>query len=90
MHVPPFDPDLGATLTEDAVVTASDQHDAPVSPTPLEVHLRGEVVARPGATPRTLTTDVHDDHFLVHSLCREGIAKLRTGEMEHRIRRLGI
>ncbi len=41
-------------------------------------------------TPGTLTTNVHDDHFLVHSLCNEGIAKLRTGEMEERIRRLGI
>jgi hypothetical protein len=59
LHVPPFDPDLGATLLEDVVVTASDEHDAPVSPKPLEVHLRGEVVAQPGATPRLLTTDVH-------------------------------
>jgi hypothetical protein len=59
IHVPPFDPDLGATLREDAVVTASDEHDAPVSPEALEVHLRDEVVAQPGAMPRTLTTDVH-------------------------------
>ena len=59
LHVPPFDPDLGATLSEDVVVGASDQHDAPVAPKPLDVHLRAEVVAQPGATPRTLTTDVH-------------------------------
>jgi hypothetical protein len=59
IHVPPFDPDLGATLTEDVVVTARDEHDAPVFPSDLEVHLRDEVVAEPGATPRQLTTDVH-------------------------------
>ena len=41
-------------------------------------------------TPGTLTTDVRDDHFLVHSLTREGIEELREGEMERRIRRLGI
>ena len=41
-------------------------------------------------TPGTLTTDVRDDHFLVHSLTQEGIAELREGEMERRIRRLGI
>ena len=41
-------------------------------------------------TPGTLTTDVRDDHFLVHSLSQEGIAELREGEMERRIRRLGI
>jgi multicomponent Na+:H+ antiporter subunit E len=41
-------------------------------------------------TPGTLTTDVQDDHFWVHSLCHDAIANLRTGEMERRIRRLGI
>jgi hypothetical protein len=59
IQVPPFDPDLGATLSEDVVVTARDEHDAPVFPSELEVHLRGEVSAQPGVTPRTLTTDVH-------------------------------
>jgi len=59
VHVPPFDPDLGATVQEDVVVSASDEHDAPVSPSDLEVHLRDELVAQPGATPRKLTTDVH-------------------------------
>jgi hypothetical protein len=59
IQVPPFDPDLGATLREDVVVTARDEHDAPVFPSELEVHLRGEVSAQPGVTPRSLTTDVH-------------------------------
>jgi hypothetical protein len=59
IQVPPFDPDLGATLREDVLVTARDEHDAPVFPSELEVHLRGEVTAQPGVTPRTLTTDVH-------------------------------
>jgi hypothetical protein len=59
IHVPPFDPDLGAILREDVLVAASDEHDAPVAPKELAVHLRDEVVAQPGATLRTLTTDVH-------------------------------
>lgn len=41
-------------------------------------------------TPGTLTTDIHDNHFMIHSLFREGIEDLRGGEMENRIRRLGI
>lgn len=41
-------------------------------------------------TPGTLTTDVHDDHFLVHSLTAESIEELEAGEMERRIRRLGL
>ncbi len=41
-------------------------------------------------TPGTLTTDVRDDHFLVHSLTGEGIAELREGRMESRIRRLRV
>ena len=59
IQVPPFDPDLGATLSEDVTVTARDEHDAPVFPSNLEVHLRGEVTAQPGVTWRELTTDVH-------------------------------
>lgn len=59
IHVPPFDPDLGAILSEDVVVTARDEHDAPVLPSELEVHLRDDVRAQLGATPRELTTDVH-------------------------------
>jgi len=41
-------------------------------------------------TPGTLTTDVHEDHFLVHALSEEGIRELEEGEMERRIRRLGL
>lgn len=40
-------------------------------------------------TPGTLTADVHEDHFLVHSLSVEHVEDLRRGEMERRIRRLG-
>ena len=59
LQVLPFDEDLGATLNEDVTVTAHDEHDAPVLPSDLEVHLRDEVVAEPGVTPRELRTDVH-------------------------------
>ena len=59
IQVPPFDPDLGSLLAEDVVVTARDERDAPVFPSHLEVHLRGEVTAQPGVTPRELSTDVH-------------------------------
>lgn len=41
-------------------------------------------------TPGTLTTDIHDDHFMIHALSREGIEELRRGEMERRIRKLGF
>ena len=41
-------------------------------------------------TPGTLTTDVRDDYFLVHSLSREGLEELRHGEMQRRVRRLGL
>ncbi len=41
-------------------------------------------------TPGTLTADVQEDHFLVHTLCERGIGLLHGGEMEQRIRRLGI
>lgn len=41
-------------------------------------------------TPGTLTTDVKDDHFMVHGLSEEGIADLKEGEMERQIQRSGI
>ena len=41
-------------------------------------------------TPGTLTTDVREDHFMVHSLSPDGIDELRKGEMERKIQRLGI
>jgi multicomponent Na+:H+ antiporter subunit E len=39
-------------------------------------------------TPGTLTTDVREDHFMVHSLTTEGIEELRKGSMEKQIQRL--
>jgi len=41
-------------------------------------------------TPGTLTTDVREDHFMVHSLTSEGIDELRKGKMEKQIQRLRI
>ena len=41
-------------------------------------------------TPGTLTTDVREDHFMIHALDPEGIVALRKGEMERRIRRIGV
>ena len=41
-------------------------------------------------TPGTLTTDVMEDHFMVHSLTPDGIEDLRKGGMEEQIQRLGI
>ena len=55
--------------------------------TPLEKTLYANSIT---LTPGTLTTDVRDDHFMIHSLCPEGIEELRKGEMEKRIRRLGV
>jgi hypothetical protein len=37
-----------------------------------------------------LTTNVNDDHFMVHALSKEGMDELREGEMERRILRLRI
>ena len=39
-------------------------------------------------TPGTLTTDVREDHFMVHSLTPDGIDELRKGSMEKQIQRL--
>jgi multicomponent Na+:H+ antiporter subunit E len=41
-------------------------------------------------TPGTLTTDVKEDHFMVHSLSADAIDELRQGEMERQIKRLGV
>jgi multicomponent Na+:H+ antiporter subunit E len=41
-------------------------------------------------TPGTLTTDVAEDHFMVHSLAEEGIRELEEGGMEDRIQRLSL
>lgn len=55
--------------------------------TPLEKTLYANSIT---LTPGTLTTDVREDHFMIHSLTPEGIEELRKGEMEKRIRRLGV
>ena len=39
-------------------------------------------------TPGTLTTSVHKDHLMIHSLAEENIAELQAGEMQRRIRNL--
>ena len=41
-------------------------------------------------TPGTLTTDVREDHFMVHSLTPDGIEDLRKGGMEEQIQRMGV
>ena len=55
--------------------------------TPLERTLYANSIT---LTPGTLTTDVFEDHFFVHSLSQAGLDELREGEMERRIRRLGV
>ena len=55
--------------------------------TPLEKTLYANSIT---LTPGTLTTDVGEDHFMIHALSQEGIDELREGEMERRIRRLGV
>lgn len=41
-------------------------------------------------TPGTLTADIGENEFLVHTLTEEGISDLRDGEMERRVRGSGI
>lgn len=41
-------------------------------------------------TPGTLTTDVKDDHFMIHNLTPEGMESLREGEMQRRIMDIGL
>ena len=41
-------------------------------------------------TPGTLTTDVNEDHFLVHSLTAESLHELEQGEMQRRIKDLDV
>ena len=54
--------------------------------TPMEQTLYANSIT---LTPGTLTTEVQDDHFMVHCVSQEGLDELREGEMERRIRRLG-
>jgi multicomponent Na+:H+ antiporter subunit E len=89
---------FGAVIRANIDVTRRIWHPAlPVDPrwarldtkvsTPLEKTLYANSIT---LTPGTLTTDVHGDHFMVHTLSKDGIDELREGEMERRIRRLGI
>ncbi len=55
--------------------------------TPMEKTLYANSIT---LTPGTLTTDVKEDHFMIHSLSPEDIEGLRQGEMERRILKLGI
>jgi multicomponent Na+:H+ antiporter subunit E len=55
--------------------------------TPMEKTLYANSIT---LTPGTLTTDVREDHFMIHSLTPEGIEELKQGEMEKRIRRIGV
>ena len=55
--------------------------------TPVEKTLYANSIT---LTPGTLTTDVRDDHFVIHALSQEGVDELREGEMERRVRRLGL
>lgn len=41
-------------------------------------------------TPGTLTTDIGEDHFMVHSLSHDSFTELEQGEMERQIRQLRI
>ena len=55
--------------------------------TPLEKTLYANSIT---LTPGTLTTDVGDDHFMIHSLTAEGLEDLRQGEMQRRIKNIGL
>lgn len=41
-------------------------------------------------TPGTLTTDVGDDYFMIHSLSKQAVNELRQGEMQRRIMNIGL
>ncbi len=55
--------------------------------TPVEKTLYANSIT---LTPGTLTTDVHEDHFMIHAVSQEGLDELREGEMERRVRKLGL
>jgi len=55
--------------------------------TPVETTLYANSIT---LTPGTLTTDVSEDHFLIHAISQEGLDELREGEMERRILKLGL
>jgi multicomponent Na+:H+ antiporter subunit E len=55
--------------------------------TPVEKTLYANSIT---LTPGTLTTDVGEDHFMIHAITQEGLDELREGEMERRVRKLGL
>ena len=55
--------------------------------TPLEKTLYANSIT---LTPGTLTTDVGEDHFMIHCLSPEELEELRQGEMERRIKNIGV
>lgn len=55
--------------------------------TPLEKTLYANSIT---LTPGTLTTDISDDHFMIHSLTQSSIEELRQGEMQRRIMEIGL
>ena len=55
--------------------------------TPLEKTMYANSIT---LTPGTLTTDVEDDYFMIHSLTPEGMEDLRQGEMQRRIMDIGL
>ncbi|OOZ36009.1 Na+/H+ antiporter subunit E [Solemya velesiana gill symbiont] len=56
-------------------------------PLPLEKALYANSIT---LTPGTLTTDVRDDHLMIHCLSPEELEELRKGEMERRIKDIGV
>lgn len=60
LEVPTDDPVIGQQIHEEAVVTARDEHDAPVRPTPVEFRVGNDAtVSSPGIFGRRLWTEVH-------------------------------
>jgi len=55
--------------------------------TPLEKTIYANSIT---LTPGTLTTDVQEDYFMVHSLSPDSLEDLRKGDMERRVRELGV
>ena len=60
LEVPPGDPAIGRQLHEEVIVTARDEHDAPVRPARVEFHLDGDAtINSAGFFGRRLTSEVH-------------------------------
>ena len=54
---------------------------------PLETTLYANSIT---LTPGTLTTNIGDGHFMIHSLTQAGMDDLRKGEMQRRILDIGL